>query len=103
MAKVQIITEFSLSLQSYLEKFIKLAAYSEKRSEKRANFHEKVVTLTLFEVEDRLHLGKTQIKFGFSLDLDNFLTLKNANLFVFSSLNRNFALSLHRDSEKSHP
>ena len=29
----------------------------------------KVVTLTLFEVEDRLHLGKTQIKFGFSLDL----------------------------------
>ena len=64
-----IITELSLLLQSYLEKFIKLAAYSEKRSEKRANFHEKVVTLTLFEVEDRLHLGKTQIKFGFSLDL----------------------------------
>jgi hypothetical protein len=61
------------------------------------------VTLTLFDVEDRLHLGKTQKKFGFSLDLDNFLTLKNANLFEFSSLNRNFALSLHRDSEKSHP
>ena len=71
--------------------------------EKCANFHEKVVTLTLFKVEDRLHLGKTQKKFGFSLDLDNFLTLKNANLFEFSSLNRNFALSLHRDSEKSHP
>ena len=33
-------------------------------------------------------------KFGFSLDLDNFLTLKNANIFVFSSLNRNFTLSL---------
>ena len=80
-AKIVIITE--LSLQSYLEKFIKLATYSEKRSEKRANFHEKVVTLTLFEVEDRLHLGKTQIKFGFSLDLNNFLTLKNANLIVF--------------------
>ena len=44
-AKIVIIAEFSLSLQSYLEKFIKLTAYSEKRSEKRTNFHEKVVTL----------------------------------------------------------
>ena len=28
-----------------------------------------VPILTLFEIEDRLHLEKTQIKFGFSLDL----------------------------------
>ena len=28
-------------------------------------------------------------------DLDNFLTLKNTNFFVFFSLNRNFVLSLH--------
>ena len=34
------------------------------------------------------------ILFCISLDLDNFLTLKNANIFVFFSLNRNFALSL---------
>ncbi len=33
--------------------------------------------------------------FCISLDLDKFLTLKNANIFVFSSLNRNFAQSLH--------
>ena len=33
--------------------------------------------------------------FGISLDLDKFLTLRNANIFVFSSLNRNFALTLH--------
>ena len=56
-----------------------------------------------FLYKDSDNCGKTQIKFGFLLDLDNFLTLKNANLFVFSSLNRNFALSLHCDSEKSHP
>lgn len=31
---------------------------------------------------------------GFSLDLDKFLTLKNENTFSFSSLNRNFALPL---------
>ena len=52
--------------------FRKVYQYSRifrKKFEKHANFHEKVVTLTLFEVEDRLHLGKTQIKFGFSLDL----------------------------------
>ena len=34
------------------------------------------------------------ILFCISLELDNFLTLKNANIFVFFSLNRNFALSL---------
>jgi glycosyltransferase involved in cell wall biosynthesis len=56
--------------------------------------------MPIFEqkLEDRQHLGRTKKKvffFGFSLDLDKFLTLKNANLFVFSSLNRNFALSLH--------
>jgi len=44
----------------------------------------------------------TEIKIKFdlfciSLDLDNFLTLKNANIFVFSSLNRNFALSLQAE------
>ena len=33
----------------------------------------------------------------FSRDLDKFLTLNNANLFAFSSLNRNFALSLQRE------
>ena len=49
----------------------------------------------LEKVEDRLHLEINQIKFGYLLDLDNFLTLKNANLFEFFSLNRNFALSLH--------
>ena len=46
---------------------------------------------------DRMHRGNTkknEFSFGISLDLDNFLTLKNANFFVFSSLNRNFALSL---------
>ena len=65
-------------------KFIKLATYSEKRLEKRVNFHEKVVTLTLFEVEDRLHLGKTQIKFGFSLYLHYLCTviLKRVNVNV---------------------
>jgi hypothetical protein len=41
-----------------------------------------------------------QIIFGISLDLDNFLTLKNANIFVFSSLNRNFALSLQPEDAK---
>jgi hypothetical protein len=35
--------------------------------------------------------------FGILLDLENFLTLKKANLFVFSSLNRNFALPLSTD------
>ena len=30
----------------------------------------------------------------FLLDLDKFFTLKNANIFVFSSLNQNFALIL---------
>ena len=34
------------------------------------------------------------ILFGNLHDLDNFLTLKNANKFAFSSLNRNFALIL---------
>ena len=33
--------------------------------------------------------------FCISLVLDKFLTLKKANIFAFSSLNRNFALSLH--------
>ena len=50
--------------------------------------------LSLTDVEDRLHLEITQILFGYLLDLDIFLALKNANLFVFSSLNRNFAVSL---------
>jgi len=36
--------------------------------------------------------------FCISLDLDNFLTLKNANIFVFFSLNRNFALSLQPET-----
>ena len=38
--------------------------------------------------------------FGFSFDLENFLTLKKANLFVFSSLNRNFAVSLQPNINK---
>ena len=33
--------------------------------------------------------------FCISLDLDKFLTLKNANIFVFFSLTRNFALTLY--------
>ena len=53
--------------------------------------------LSLADVEDRLHLEITQILFGYLLDLDIFLALKNANLFVFSSLNRNFALYLQRN------
>ena len=32
-------------------------------------FEKKLLYLTFLKVEDRLHLGKTQIKFGFSLDL----------------------------------
>ena len=32
--------------------------------------------------------------FCISLNLDKFLTLKHANIFAFSSLNRNFALPL---------
>ena len=39
---------------------------------------------------------KNSLFFGISLNLDKFLTLKNANKFVFSSLNRNFALSLQQ-------
>ena len=69
--------------------------------------YEKVVTLTFFEVEDRLYVGKTQIKFGFSLDLhylckqisENGLHLGHLSEFKGSR----FAPSLHRDSEKSHP
>ena len=38
-------------------------------------------------------------KFGISLVLDKFLTLKNANIFVFSSLNRNFALPLQPNEQ----
>ena len=37
-------------------------------------------------------------KFGFSLELDKFLTLKNDNIFSFCSLNRNFALSLQPEA-----
>ena len=46
-------------------------------------------------LEDRRHLNNTKniIFLGFVFDLDKFLTLKNANFFVFSSLNRNFILS----------
>jgi hypothetical protein len=51
--------------------------------------------------EDNSRSKKTQNIFGYLFDLDKFLTLKNANLFVFSSLNRNFALSLHLDKPKS--
>ena len=36
-----------------------------------------------FICKDSDNYGKTQIKFGFSLDLNSFLTLKNANLIVF--------------------
>jgi len=71
-----------------------ICVVDSQRIARPSHLGEQIVTLTFFEVEDRLHLGKTQIKFGFSLDLDNFLTLKNANLFKFSSPNRNFALSL---------
>ena len=56
-----------------------------------------IVSLNLDKVEIRLHLGKTQIKFGFSLNLDKFLTLKNENIFPFSLLNRNFALILRNE------
>ena len=35
-------------------------------------------------------------------DLDNFLALENANIFVFSSLNRNFALSLNFVEDRLH-
>jgi hypothetical protein len=74
------------------------------------------VPLSWKQLEVRLHLGarlcrlppkgrkKYSNKFGISLDLDKFdfpfgrrftiLTLKNANIFAFSSLNRNFALPL---------
>ena len=43
--------------------------------------------------------GESKVKkqiniFGISLGLDKNLTLKNANSFVFSSLNRFFAISL---------
>ena len=37
--------------------------------------------------------------FGISLDLDKFLTFKNEKYFSFSSLNRNFALSLRPASK----
>ena len=51
-------------------------------------------------LEDRRHLNNTKniIFLGFVFDLDKFLTLKNANFFVFSSLNRNFILSLHHQN-----
>jgi len=55
-----------------------------------------LTNFAVFNSENRLHLGKIQILFGFSLGLINFLTLRNENLFSFPSLNRNFALSLHR-------
>ena len=45
-------------------------------------------------------MKKKQLKFGILRDLDKFLTLKNANIFVFSSLNRNFALSLHHYADE---
>ena len=38
-----------------------------------------------------------------SLNLVNFLTLRNENLFSFPSLNRNFALSLQREMKKQKP
>ena len=40
-------------------------------------------------------MQKVPKKFGVLFDLSKFLTLKNANKSAFSSLNRNFALSLH--------
>lgn len=49
-------------------------------------------------VEDRRHLRKTQIIFGFSFDLDKFFTFKNDNIFSFCSLNQNFALSLQTNN-----
>ena len=63
-------------------------------TEMAAEFGVPAAKLNLDKVEIRLHLGKTQIKFGFSLNLDKFLTLKNENIFPFSLLNRNFALIL---------
>jgi len=36
------------------------------------------------------------------IDLDKFLTLKNENSFQFSSLNRNFALSLNFVEDRLH-
>ena len=54
-------------------------------------------------VEGRLHLGdpkKNEFSFGISLDLINFLTLRNENLFSFPSLNRKFALPLQGMNEK---
>ena len=43
------------------------------------------------------HEKKNLDLFGFLFDLDKFLTLKNENKFSFSSLIRNFALSLQRE------
>jgi len=72
-------------------KYTKIPPYHQQyggffcdKLEKCANFHEKVVTLTLFKVEDRLHLGKTHIKFGFSLNLHYLCTviLKRVNVKV---------------------
>jgi hypothetical protein len=63
--------------------------------------------LTLFEVEDSLHLGKTQIKFGFSLDLHYLCKQISENGLHLGHLSElygsRFAPSLHRDSEKSYP
>ena len=53
----------------------------------------------------RISFGKMKNNlffFGILFDLDKFLTLKNANKFVFSSLNRNFALSLQPISRGVH-
>ena len=54
------------------------------------------IHLTLLNQRCSLNAQKNSNKFGFSLDLINFLTLRNENLFSFPSLNRNFALSLQR-------
>ena len=42
---------------------------------------------------------KNPNKFGFSLNLINFLTFRNENIFSFPSLNRNFALSLQQNRQ----
>ena len=47
-------------------------------------------------VEDLPSLTSSRLYKGISLDLDKFLTLKEANKFAFSSLNRNFTLSLQQ-------
>ena len=51
-------------------------------------------SLIFSEIELMAASRKYPNKFGISLNLNNFLTLKKANIFAFFSLNRNFALSL---------